>query len=207
MFPADIPTENRTLWYFVLLIHVAEKWQQWKWVGKLCTNMQDKFLRKSFLWILNALPAVYIFSSSILTTCAVLSCDLRGENGLMCQARLIPPWKLGGGNANLYLYLWRVIDKLLVDDSKFLFSPPLHPRHSAAPICRQKFTSRCYSSTNSVCSHFSCRQDWGAPRKTKEPKTSPEVTRRKQCCIFVRNLTSWALWVLLFRVTNFGVSF
>lgn len=29
------------------------------------------------------------------------------------------PWKLGGGNANLYLYLWRVSDKLLADEGKF----------------------------------------------------------------------------------------
>lgn len=90
---------------------------------------------------------------------------------------------------------------------QLLFSPSLHPGHGAAPICQQKLTSGCYSSKNGVCLQFSCRQDWGAPRQRKEAKALVEVTQRKRCCIFVRNLTSWASWVLLCQLTNCGVNF
>lgn len=117
-----------------------------------------KAWEKSFLWFPNALHAVYISSSFILTTCAVVNCDLRGKNGPMCQ-----DW---GGvatcavlDANLYLYLWRVSDKLLVDESKFY--SVLLCISVTTTICLQKFTSGCYSSKNGVV-HSSAADKTGA---------------------------------------------
>lgn len=120
----------------------------------------------------DALYAVYISCSFILTTCADSSCDLRGENG---------PMSLAWGGVATYVALeawrWQCQSVFISVESQWQvvgaweqvsYSPPLHSCHSAAPICPQKFTSGCYSSKNGVCSQFSCRQDWGAPgRKQK----------------------------------------
>lgn len=156
MFPADVPTENGTVWYFVLLVHAPEKRRLWAVVGEFCTKCKKKAWEKRFLWFLNAPHAVYIPSRFILTTCAVLSRDLSGENGPVCHAR--------GGVATyaaLEAWRWQRQSVFISVESQWqvaggwgqvLFSPPLQSRHTAAAICPQKFTSRCYGNENGVCS-------------------------------------------------------
>lgn len=55
--------------------------------GNFAQKFKKKAWKKRFLWFLTAVHAVYIPSCFILTTCAVLSRDLSGENGPVCQAR------------------------------------------------------------------------------------------------------------------------
>lgn len=46
MFPADVPTENGTAWYFVLLVHAPQKRRLWAGVGEFCTKCKEKCSRE-----------------------------------------------------------------------------------------------------------------------------------------------------------------
>lgn len=139
---------------------------------------------------------VYIPSSFILTSCAVLSCDLSGENGPVCQAQggvatSACPGSLEVAAPIICIYIcgasvtscWRM-------RASFIHSCSAVPSHG-----RSRLSAEVHEP---VLWEGECRV-FAAPLQTSTRELREQGRRqrrrwgaleRKRCCVFVRNVTS-----------------